>query len=195
MVEIYFTRHGLTESNKKNIYMGDSEEGLSPDGVAQAKALARSLQDIGLKKIFSSPMKRALETSKIIGDILNIPVETEKDLAEMKLGPWKGLTEEEVSRKYPEDYFLWNTRPADLVLPERETLCEVQQRIIKAVARIKERSGKFPVLAVTHVTPIRSLIIYYQRLDINVYRTINIPHLSVFRLQSDGGKASISRLF
>lgn len=195
MVEIYFTRHGLTESNKKNIYMGDSEEGLSPDGAAQAKALARSLQDIGLKKIFSSPTKRALETSKIIGDILNIPVETEKDLAEMKLGPWKGLTEEEVSRKYPEDYFLWNTRPADLVLPERETLCEVQQRIIKAVARIKERSGKFPVLAVTHVTPIRSLIIYYQRLDINVYRTINIPHLSVFRLQLDGGKASISRLF
>ena len=113
----------------------------------------------------------------------------------MKLGPWKGLTEEEVSRKYPEDYFLWNTRPADLVLPERETLCEVQQRIIKAVARIKERSGKFPVLAVTHVTPIRSLIIYYQRLDINVYRTINIPNLSVFRLQSDGDKASISRLF
>ena len=79
MVEIYFTRHGLTESNKKNIYMGDSEEGLSPDGAAQAKALARSLQDIGLKKIFSSPTKRALETSKIIGDILNIPVETEKD--------------------------------------------------------------------------------------------------------------------
>ena len=193
MVEIYIARHGLTESNKRKIYMGDSEEGLSPDGVVHAKALAGSLQHLGLKRIFSSPMKRVLETAKIIGDILNTPVEIENDLAEMRLGPWKGLTEEEVSRQYPEDYILWNTRPADLVLPNRETLGEVQQRIIKAIDRIKERSRNFPVLAVTHVTPIRSLIIYYQRLHINVYRTINIPNLSVFRLQLDGAEVSISR--
>jgi alpha-ribazole phosphatase/probable phosphoglycerate mutase len=193
MVEIYFTRHGLTESNKKNIYMGDSEEGLAPDGVIQAESLARSLQDLRLGSIFSSPMKRALETAKIIGDILDLPVEFVNELAEMRLGPWKGLTEEEVSRQYPEDYLLWNTRPADLVLPDRETLGEVQQRIIKAIDQIKERSRNFPVLAVTHVTPIRSLIIYYQRLHINVYRTINIPNLSVFRLQLDGAKVSISR--
>ena len=195
MIELYITRHGITESNKKKIYMGDSEEGLALDGVVQAKVLGKSLQDLGLKRIFSSPMKRALETAKIIGDILNTPVEIEDDLAEMRLGPWKGLTEEEVSRQYPDDYFLWNTRPADLVLPDRETLCDVQQRILQAIIRIKERCRKFPVLAVTHVTPIRSLIIHYQRLDINVYRTINIQNLSVFRLRLDGDEASISRFF
>jgi broad specificity phosphatase PhoE len=195
MIELYITRHGVTESNKKKVYMGDSEEGLALDGIVQAKAVGKSLQDLGLKRIFSSPMKRALETAKIIGDILNTPVEVENDLAEMRLGAWKGLTEEEVSRQYPADYLLWNTRPADLTLPNRETLYEVQQRILQAIVRIKERSTTFPVLAVTHVTPIRSLIIHYQRLDMNVYRTINIQNLSVFRLRIDGDQASISRFF
>jgi len=193
MIELYITRHGVTESNKKKVYMGDSEEGLAPDGIVQAKAAGKSLQGLGLKRIFSSPMKRALETAKIIGDILNTPVESENDLAEMRLGAWKGLTEEEVSRQYPADYLLWNTRPADLTLPNRETLYEVQQRILQAIVRIKERSTTFPVLAVTHVTPIRSLIIHYQRLDMNVYRTINIQNLSVFRLQLERDRGHISR--
>jgi len=193
MAEIYIVRHGITESNKKRIYMGRSQEGLAPEGIAQAENLGKSLLHLGIKRIYSSPMYRALETASIIANTLKVPVEIKRDLAEMELGIWAGLTEEEVSKKFPEDYRQWNTIPQDFVLAGREPLITVQQRALKAMAHIKERNGESPALAVTHVAIVRCLILYYQGLNLNVYRTIPVPNVSVFRLQIDGDFGRISR--
>jgi len=193
MAEIYIVRHGITESNKKRIYMGRSQEGLAPEGIIQAGNLGKSLLPLGIKRIYSSPMQRALETASIIANTLKVPVEIERDLAEMELGIWTGLTEQEVSKKFPDEYRLWNTRPHDLFLADREPLTEVQQRALKAIAHIKEMNDGFPVLAVTHVAIVRCLILYYQSLNLNLYRTIPVPNVSVFRLQLDGDFGRICR--
>lgn len=173
--------------------MGRSEEGLAPEGIVQAEDLGKSLPHLGIKRIYSSPIHRALETASIVANTLKVPLEIERDLAEMELGVWTGLTEEEVSKKFPEDYRQWNTRPEDFVLDDREPLITVQQRALKAMARIKEGSNEFPVLAVTHVAIVRCLILYYQGLDLNLYRTIPVPNVSVFCLQLDGDFGRISR--
>ena len=134
-----------------------------------------------------------METSEIIRRILNVPIFIGENLTKMRLGSWMGLTEDEVSKKFPDDCQLWNTRPGDLVLPDRETLSEVQKRALKAVDKIKEKTVGSPVLAVTHVAILRCLIIYFQKLDINLYRTIDIPNASVFRLRLDGDSGHITR--
>lgn len=193
MIEIYLVRHGLTESNKRKIYMGTSDEGLSPEGVNQVNALGEKLKSLETNRIYSSPLRRSLETSEVINQFLNVPIEIEKNLTEMKLGPWQGLSEEGVSRKFPDDYQLWNTKPGDLVLPNRETLSEVQQRAVKAINNIGNKEDKCPVLAVTHVAIIRCMIIHFQKLDINHYRTIDVPNVSVFSLQLDDKSACIRR--
>lgn len=194
MKEIYIARHGITESNKRKIYMGPSDEGLAPEGRVQTENLGGAIQYLGINRIYSSPVRRALETARIISQILKIPVEIENGLAEMNLGAWTGLTEEEVSTKFPSDYHLWNTRPAELVLPERETLKEVQERALKAINYVNRKSDGSSVLIVTHVAIVRCLIIYFQHLDINLYRTIDVPNLSVFRLQLDGDESCINRV-
>ena len=48
-MEIYLVRHGIIESNKKKIYMGWSEEGLSPEGRQQAEALGKKLKPLGIQ--------------------------------------------------------------------------------------------------------------------------------------------------
>jgi alpha-ribazole phosphatase/probable phosphoglycerate mutase len=193
MTDIYISRHGITESNKKKIYAGRSDERLSPEGRVQTENLGRTIQCLGINRIYSSPVQRALETAQIISQILNIPVEIENELAEMKLGAWAGLTEDEVSERFLGDYQLWNTRPAELVLPERETLREIQERALRVISHINKKSDGSSVLIVTHVAIVRCLIIHYQRLDINLYRRIDVPNASVFRLQWDGDYAAISR--
>ena len=74
-----------------------------------------------------------------------------------------------------------------------KTLSEVQKRALKAVDKIKEKTVGSPVLAVTHVAILRCLIIYFQKLDINLYRTIDIPNASVFRLRLDGDSGHITK--
>jgi broad specificity phosphatase PhoE len=193
MLEIYIARHGTTESNKRKIYAGRGDERLAPIGMIQAETLGRSLRPLGIKKIYSSPLQRALETSQIVGNILRIPVEIEEGLTEMKLGAWTGLSEDEVDRTYPEDYKLWNSMPANLILPARETLAEVLQRVLNAISHIEKVSDGFPVLAVSHVAVIRCLFLHYQRMDMNLYKTIDVPNISVLLLQIDQGLANISR--
>ena len=165
----------------------------APELEFEAEALAKTLQSLGILRIYSSPLRRALETSQIIGNVLNIPVEIEENLTEMKLGPWQGLAEAEVEKRFRSDYQLWNTRPGDLVLDDREPLLEVQGRALKAIHKIKEKNVESPTLAVTHVALIRCLIIQFQGLDIDLYRTIDVPNISVFRLQLERDRGHISR--
>ncbi len=192
-IEIYTARHGLTESNKRKIYMGSSEEGLTQEGRQQAETLGKSLQALGIHRIYTSPLRRAIETSEIINQTFRVPIFLEGGLTEMRLGSWMGMTEDEVSKKFPEDYQIWNSRPSELILPDRETLVEVRIRVLNTIHKIRENNSGSSVLAVTHVAIIRSLIIYFKNLDINLYKTIDIPNLSVFRLQWDGESPNISR--
>lgn len=73
-MELYIARHVITESNKKRIYMGWSEEGLALEGREQAKALGQSLQSLGIQQIYSSPLRRAVKTSEMIGQLLRVPI-------------------------------------------------------------------------------------------------------------------------
>ena len=66
-MKIYITRHGQTDSNKERKLMGQKiDDSLNEVGIKQAKELAKSLFEEGFDIIFSSPLKRASETSEII---------------------------------------------------------------------------------------------------------------------------------
>jgi len=57
MKEIYIARHGITESNKRKIYMGPSDEGLAPEGRVQSENLGGAIQYLGINRIYSSPVR------------------------------------------------------------------------------------------------------------------------------------------
>lgn len=70
---IYFIRHGESEANVKKVFAGQKEDSLLTDeGREQAKITAKEIIKEGLKidKIYSSPLKRASETAKIIAEEL-----------------------------------------------------------------------------------------------------------------------------
>lgn len=179
---IYLVRHGITVSNKKNVYMGRSDEGLDEEGIKQANELGMRLKGKGISKIYTSPMKRALQTAEILNSYLSTIVFIEKDLGEMELGGWEGMPEEEIKSKYPEGWAIWNERPKDLSLPGREALSSVQERAVRAVNKILWTDNGRKVVAVTHVAIIRCLVMYSKKLDLNLYKKINVPNASVFEL-------------
>lgn len=54
--------------------MGSNEEDLAIEGREHTNALGQSLQSPGLQQIYSSPLRRALETSEIIGQLLRVHI-------------------------------------------------------------------------------------------------------------------------
>lgn len=192
--EIYLIRHGLTESNKENIYAGWSDESLCQEGANSIKNIGKKLEHLRIEKIFSSPIKRAVQTADILNEFLNITVEIEENFKEMKMGPWEGLSEVEVAEKFPVEWKIWNSKPSNLRLDGRETLKEIQIRALKGIKKISDYSDCLRILTVTHVALIRVLIIYYNKLSMDNYRKIEVPNSAVYLLDNKLQKKKIMRI-
>ena len=171
----YFVRHGEIESNVRKIYAGWSEEGLTRKGRQEATEAAKIVSNFNIDSIYTSPLRRAVQTAEIIGDFLEKRLIVEEIFKELKLGIWEGMSEGEIQSYFPNEWKNWTTSPAELILEGRETLQELVERVLAGLKRVKQREGDGSVLVVTHVAIIRVLLLHVRKMDLNLYRTIPVP--------------------
>jgi broad specificity phosphatase PhoE len=179
----YLVRHGEIDANIRKIYAGRSPEVLTEQGRQQAGMMGEKLRDLGIDAIYCSPVYRAVETAEIIGDVLAKRPIIEQAFREISLGPWEGLSEDEVEQNFPAAWQIWNTKPTELVLEGRETLGELLHRVLRGLRSIQAQNNHRTLLVVTHVAIIRVLTLFWQHLDPDLYRTVPVPHGKIFALQ------------
>jgi len=180
-MKIYLVRHGEIKSNKQKVYAGWSAESITEESVVQIQEAGKYLASKGVEAIYSSPLNRAVQTARIIKDITKVPFKIENDLIELRMGPWEGKSETEIECAYRNEWHIWSTRPADLVLPGRETLQELQQRVLRVFDKIK-KSHLLPVVLVTHVALIRVALLYIRGCELNAYKKIYVPNAEPFEV-------------
>lgn len=121
--EIIVVRHGETDWNKQLRVQGVTDIPLNDKGVAQAQASAKALlsylQNSKISiQIYSSPLKRAMDTAQAIADELaaahhqptssTIGLLPRSGLEEWNLGDLEGLRKEEAVHEYPEDWRIFS---------------------------------------------------------------------------------------
>lgn len=89
-MEIYIIRHGKTPWNVDRLLQGGTDVELNEDGRDLAIKTGQGLKDIHFDKIYSSPLKRALETAELIRGNRDIPIETDDRLREISFGSREG---------------------------------------------------------------------------------------------------------
>jgi len=151
---ILLARHGETEWNRLGRWQGHADPPLNETGRRQAEALAARLASDGIAAVFSSDLRRASETARIVADRLGLDVEEERALREIDVGSWSGLTRSEVQERYPEGFARWL---AGEIGHDGETREELSQRVVGAVERIAAAHVDEHVLVVTHGGAIRAL--------------------------------------
>ena len=182
-MNLLMIRHGEIPSNVKNIYAGKSAERLTDKGMLQAEQVARKLKSRDVHLIYSSPIQRALQTAKIIREELGLKLMVEPAFREMEMGLWEGLSESRVEEMYYEEWKIWQTMPADLNLPERETLGHILERVLTGVQNIKVDIADQNVVIVTHVAIIRVLLLWHAKKNLNLYKTIHVPNAEIFQIR------------
>lgn len=97
----YLVRHGFDTDDFKS---GWSEVGLTELGREQATTVAEYLKknNIKIKKIISSDLVRAKETTAIIRDILNVDVEYDPKFREFNPGLLSGMKYDDINSDFPE---------------------------------------------------------------------------------------------
>ena len=87
--KFFFVRHGQTEWNSKKLCQGHLDIELNETGRQEAKDLAEKIKDLPFSTIYTSPLKRALETAMILHN--SLPHCNFKILHELKERSWGEL--------------------------------------------------------------------------------------------------------
>lgn len=159
-MKIYFTRHGETEWNKKDIICGVTELHLSESGIAMAKKLAEDIsenhRDIDI--IICSPMIRARETAAPIAEALGITPEYDSRLREWDYGSFEG--KDRYTEGFAEAKLEFGCRMPD----GGESVFDIVNRVYGLIDEIKEKYKGKNILLVCHGGVCRVIETYYRNM-------------------------------
>ena len=101
---IYFIRHGESEANLRHVFAGQKDNSpLTEKGIEQAKSEGLKIKEMGItiSKVISSPLIRALDTAKIVCQIIGYTDEILIDprITEYDMGTLTGTPTYEISSK------------------------------------------------------------------------------------------------
>lgn len=177
---MFAIRHGKTDDNARGIYSGRSCISLNEVGRRETYRVANDeIKYLDIKTIYSSPVWRAKETAEIIRSVTGAPIVIDHRLTEMEMGLFQDKSEEYLRETYEEIYWTWVTTPHLLKLEGRETLQEVHDR---AVGFYKEKLWEEGVLVVSHVAPLRCMVLYRMGYPLSNYKKIEIKNATLFKV-------------
>ena len=142
--------------NRELRLQGQAEFPLTERGRCQAEELAASLAERQVIAVYSSPIRRALDTAEAIASPLGLTVEVQTALQEYDFGKLSGLTWPEIREQRPhliEQLLSDSTDYPDY--PGEEGREPFRRRVCEALWTISERhAGEESVAVVTHAGPI-----------------------------------------
>jgi len=185
--KVILVRHGETSWNQDGKFLGHSNPGLNERGISQARAVAGLLFSEDIDLIFSSDLRRAIETSQIIARTHKLPVIVTPFLREINFGVWEGLTFVEIEKHYPVLLSKWMKDPFKVRIPRGETAEDVRYRVIEAWNFLAlKASGEKTVVIVAHGGPLRLLLCYLTGVDKSRQWDFNLGHGEVVTLKKSG---------
>lgn len=160
---LILVRHGITDSTARKLFSGglaSSNPPLNDEGRAQVAETAAWLEPHAaeIDAVVSSPVQRTHQSAEILADVLGKEVELEPGIAEMEFGAWDGKTFGEVAEEHPDDLSSWLGDLDYAAGGHGESFRVVEKRVLEGRDRLVASYAGKNVVAVSHVTPIKTLV-------------------------------------
>ena len=155
---VVLVRHGETEWNRVQRFRGRTDIQLNETGRRQARALAKRLSGWPLAAIYSSPLKRALQTAEPVAEACGLNVVILEGMTDVDYGTSAGLSPEEAAARDPEVHEIWVQTPLLTRFHGGESLQQVQERAWSALEEVSSVHKGETILVVSHVVVNRVLI-------------------------------------
>lgn len=184
-MRLILARHGETSWNRERRNQGQNATELNSRGINQARNLAHALRQFPIDSVYSSPLRRAMQTSEIIGEALSLPVIPQDGLMEMDLGHLDGLTNPEMQQRFPEITSGWRSDPSSVRMPGGESLKDTQKRAWHTLQELLENDPGKHAVAVTHNFVIGVIVLRALGLPLSKFQSIRVELGSLTTLEHD----------
>ncbi len=177
---IYIIRHGQTELNQRRVLQGRSDVPLNDTGIAQAQQLAAGLRTVFFDHVYTSPLKRAVQTAKIIAPDAE-PVIDDR-LIEMDYGPYEGT---DLTCPPPELLAFFRDFVHHPAPKGMEPLSSVVERAGRFLEEIRKQGGN--ILISTHAIAMKGILEYLTPSSHGAYWSRHIGNCAVYVAENENG--------
>ena len=194
----YIVRHGETDNNRNDVFIGTTDAQLNAHGIDQLEKLGIHLHsEECLTKngvsIYSSPQQRAYDSAVIIAKALHMSEnDIMKDdlLRERNYGAWENKGRTEIQLVERDLYIRYDKGDLDATPPGADELTT----IIRNIQQFLENVAKDPndkIVVVTHKTTGRLLLSYFAKKPYSQYRELTFDNGTARKCTVNGGQLSV----
>lgn len=185
MVEkVYLLRHGSIDHGIEKRYIGHTDVPLDELGFEQAYTLRDHFKQIPIDAVFTSPLKRCLQTTEVLCEGKQMPYTTVEALSEINMGDWENVSVAHMKEYYPKLYAKRGEDLEHFTPTHGESFHAMAKRVRKAFEKIvHEASGS--IIIVAHAGVNRMILTHLFGIEINDMFSIIQPYGCVNALTWD----------
>ena len=175
---VLLVRHGTTPTTGIKLPGRAPGLHLSDEGRRQADGVAQRIGALRrVAAVYASPIDRARETALPIARARSLALRIERDLAEIDVGDWTGISLARARRR-PE-WEIVQRHPSGFRFPGGESFVEVQARMTAAVTQLVERHPGGTIVVVSHADPIKTLVAHAMGTPLDLFQRFVIAPASI----------------
>ena len=176
---VFLLRHGETVNTLDGPlrYNGHFDVDITPKALAQMAQRGLELSRFNVTKVYASDLSRCRQGGEIIAEKIGCPLTLKRNLREMKMGDWEGLTLAEVKERFPEQVTKKFADFHNYRIPGSETIKEVESRIYPEFDDIVSQHRHETIVIIAH-GGVNLLLLT---------RALGLPSRDIFTLNQDFG--------
>ena len=179
MAFLILIRHGQSTYNLENRFTGNTDVELTPLGKEEAKRAGEKLTNFIFAIAYTSMLKRAQETLRIVLEEIKqstVPIIKIAAFDERNYGNLQGLNKVETALKFGDKQVeIWR-RSYNVCPPEGESLKDTYNRVVpyyKQKIEPELKAGE-TILVVAHGNSLRALMMYLENISPEAISEVNI---------------------
>lgn len=179
---LFLLRHGATRLNLETPYRlqgSEVDEPLVDLGIRQSFGAKQLLQSVPLRAIYSSPMKRAMQTASIVAQPHALSVTPLADLREGSVGRWENRTWPDIKASEPEAYQLFINHPDTFGYAGGENFNQVLSRVRPVFHSLLKQHAGESIAVIGHQIVNRVFVADIMGLPMKFARTMKFANAGV----------------
>lgn len=195
VTRLYLMRHAQTADISK-FHGAESDIGLSVWGHQQSSLISQRFSGLPITAIYSSAMRRAVDTAMPIAAELGLKPKQIIDLHERKMGELAGASRQDFRHVYTDAMSAWSAGDLDHTHESGESFRMMQQRGAPALVQILNQHFQESIIVVSHGMLIRVLLAsLVPAIPLTNLNEIKIDNVAVNELLWDGTSLDPVRLY
>jgi alpha-ribazole phosphatase len=148
MKGLIFIRHA--ETDLAGTFCGHSDPPINARGQEQVRDLIPQLTSESFDAIYSSDLRRAVDTATSLSQAFGVPCTTTPNLREIYFGDWEAMTWAEIQRRDADYARRWAESLPDLTAPKGEPFAMFESRVLQEIDHLLRLAADKQIAVVTH---------------------------------------------